>query len=265
MVQQVSRGSLHFANVASGVLASLYYPELGIVDLPYLYRSRAHFRAAMDPADPYISKLLDDIAEETGVRVLSLHPYGFRSLTTKGRAVHTPDDMKGLRIRTMEVVPHQQMMQAMGATPVPIPYLELYTSLQTGVVDGQENTPSNVLMQKFFQVQDHMTMTQQVMTVGAVITNEEWWQSLSDEQRREFREADAEASLAHDGIGAIKDLVGLQQIRDEGIDVYVPTPEEMQAFRDATVEPGIGKARDEYGSDFVDGFMTHMAEVDKIF
>jgi tripartite ATP-independent transporter DctP family solute receptor len=265
MVQQVSRGSLHFANIASGVLASLGYPELGIVDMPFLFKSRAHFDATMNRNEPYITALLDNVAKETGIRVISLHPYGFRDMTTKATPVRSPADMQGLRMRTMEVVPHQKMMLALGATPVPIPYLELYTSLQTGVVDGQENPPSNILLQRFYQVQGNMTQTHHVMTVGAVITNEAWWQSLADEQRKAIIAADAEASLAHDGIGAVQDLLGVQKIRDEGVAVYTPTPAEMEEFRAATVEPTKAWAIEQFGSEFVDGFLQHMASFDDRF
>lgn len=265
MVQQVSRGSLHFANIASGVLASLYYPQLGIVDMPFLFKSRSHFDATMSRDDPFIAKLLDDVAAETGIRVISLHPYGFRNMTTKETSVCAPEDLQGLRMRTMEVVPHQKMMEALGATPVPIPYLELYTSLQTGVVDGQENPPSNILLQRFYQVQGHMSETQHVMTVGAVITNEDWWQSLTDDQRKAILAADKEASLAHDGIGAVQDLMGVQKIRDEGVEVCTPSPEQMAGFRAATVEPTKAWASEEFGAEFVDGFLAHMASFDDRF
>ncbi|MDF0595671.1 TRAP transporter substrate-binding protein [Psychromarinibacter halotolerans] len=265
MVQQVSRGSLHFANIASGVLASLGYPQLGIVDMPFLFKSRAHFNASMNRDNPFIAKLMDDVAAETGIRIISLHPYGFRNMTTKDTAVETPEDMAGLRMRTMEVVPHQKMMEALGATPVPIPYLELYTSLQTGVVDGQENPPSNIILQRFYQVQGHMTETQHVMTVGAVITNEEWWQGLSEEDRTAILAADAEASLAHDGIGAVNDLLGVQTIRDEGVEVHSLGPDQLEAFRAATIEPTKAWAVEQFGEEFVNGFFEHMADYDARF
>ncbi len=265
MVQQVRRGTIHFANIASGVLASLYAPELSIVDMPFLFKSRAHFRATMDAENPIMKELFDKVAADTGVRVLSLNPYGFRNITTKGSPVHSPDDLAGLKIRTMEIVPHQEMVRAMGATPVPIPYLELYTSLQTGVVDGQENPPSNIILMRFFQVQDNMTETQHVMTTGAVITNEEWWQGLSADNRQAILHALKEAELAHDGIGAVKDYLGVNTLREEGMTVYTPTTEEMAAFREAAIEPTKAWAMGELGEEFVTRFFDHMASFDDQF
>ncbi len=260
MVQQVRRGTIQFANIASGVLASLYAPELGIVDLPFLFDSRAHFAATMDVDSPFMKKLLDQVAADTGVRVLDLTPFGFRNLTTADTAVAKPEDLAGLKIRTMEIVPHQEMVTAMGGTPVPIPFLELYTSLQTGVVDGEENTPYNIIAQRFYQVQKHMTETQHVMTVGALITNEEWYQSLSDEDKAALRHAVEEARIAHDGIGAISDYLSVAKLKDEGMEVTTLSPEELQAFRDATIEPTKQWAIDNFGEEFVNGFFAHMEE-----
>jgi TRAP-type C4-dicarboxylate transport system substrate-binding protein len=157
------------------------------------------------------------------------------------------------------------MMAALGATAVPIPYLELYTSLQTGVVDGQENPPSNIILQRFYQVQGHMTETQHLMTTGAVLTNEKWFRSLSDAQRRALRHAEAEAMLAHDGIGAVNDYLGVNKIRDEKVKVYTPTPAEIDAFRKATMGPTREWAEKEFGKPFVDQFLAHMAKFDGKF
>lgn len=214
-VQQVRRGDIQFANVVSGVVASLLYDRLSVLDMPYLFESRAHFRAAMASDTPFISSLLDDVAEETGVRILFLQPYGFRNMTTSATAVKGPADLSGLKMRTMSVVPHQKMMEALGATPVPIPFLELYTSLQTGVVDGQENTPANIVIQNFDQVQGYMSETQHVMTTAAFITNEAWFQGLSEAQRNAILHAGEEAMLAYDGTGAVQDMLSVTRIREK--------------------------------------------------
>ncbi len=254
MIQQVRRGTITIANIASGVLASLYAPKLGIVDLPFLFNSRAHLRRALSNDDPFIAKLLDDVAKESGIRILSLNPYGFRHLTTKDKAVHEPKDMAGLKIRTMEIVPHQEMMKALGASPVPIPYLELYTSLQTGVVFGQENTPSNMIQQKFYQVQKNLTATQHVMTVGALIANEAWYQSLSPDERKALRDAVREADLAHDGVGAIQDYLAMEKLKSLGMAIYIPTPDEVTKFRKAVEGPTREWAEKQWGKHFVDQF-----------
>jgi len=254
MIQQVRRGTIGIANIASGVLASLYSPKLGIVDLPFLFKSRAHLRRALAIDDPLIKTLLDEVAKDSGIRILSLTPYGFRYLTTSDKQVHEPRDMAGMKIRTMEVVPHQEMIKALGASPVPIPYLELYTSLQTGVVTGEENTPSNIIQQKFYQVQKYLTETQHVMTVGAVIANEEWYQKLTPELRQAVIDAVREADLAHDGVGAIQDELALEKLKTLGMTVYTPNPAQMAEFRSSVEKPVRAWATGQWGKDFVDNF-----------
>jgi len=253
MIQQVRRGTIGIANIASGVLASLYSPKLGIVDLPFLFKSRAHLRRALAIDDPLIKTLLDEVAKDSGIRILSLTPYGFRYLTTSDKQVHEPRDMAGMKIRTMEVVPHQEMIKALGASPVPIPYLELYTSLQTGVVTGEENTPSNIIQQKFYQVQKYLTETRHVMTVGAVIANEEWYQKLTPELRQAVIDAVREADLAHDGVGAIQDELALEKLKTLGMTVYTPNPAQME-FRSSVEKPVRAWATGQWGKDFVDNF-----------
>lgn len=263
MIQQVRRGTIGMANVASGVLASLYSPKLGIVDLPFMFKSRAHLRKALDVDNPFVKKLLDEVAKDSGIRILSLNPYGLRHMTTKDKEVREPRDLAGMKIRTMEVVPHQEMMKALGASPVPIPFLELYTSLQTGVVSGQENAPTNVIQQKFYQVQGHLSTTGHLMTVGALIANEEWYQKLTPELRAAVHHAVRESDLAHDGIGAVQDIQSMEKLKGFGMKIYNPTPEEMAKFRQSSEGPVRGWAEKQWGKEFVDGFYKVLAEAEK--
>jgi len=265
VIQQIRRGTVGGGNIAVGVLGSLYYPKLGVIDLPFLFKSRAHFRRVMANENPFIQNLIEEVAKASGIRVLGFHPYGFRHMTNNKRAIATPADMAGLKIRTMEIVPHQEMIKSLGASPVPIPYLELYTSLQTGVVDGEENTPSNIIMQKFYQVQKYMTVTNHLMTVGAVIINNDWFKSLSPELRQAVVDADRESRLAHDGIGAVRDQMAVDEIAKLGTQVTMLSPEQMEAFRTATVGPARAWAEKQWGKEFVDGFFKNLAETDKYF
>ena len=247
------------------MLASLYYPKLGIVDLPFLFRSRAHVREVLDNEKLFTRTLLEDVANTTGVRVLSLAPYGFRHFTNNKRPIKSPADMAGLKIRTMEIVPHQRMVQALGASAVPIPWLELYTSLQTGVVDGEENTPQNVMIAKFYQVQKHLTLSGHLMTIGAFIVNEPWYQALPVDIRAALIEAEREARLAYDGVGAVQDLLALKKLEKLGMEIYVPTADEMEAFREGSIPALRAWAEEQYGKDFVDEFFAELEVAATVF
>ncbi|KXF74709.1 hypothetical protein ATN84_22710 [Paramesorhizobium deserti] len=263
MAQQIRRGTIGVASFSSGVFASLYYPKLGVLDLPFLYSTRAQMVDTLSTDNDYMRKLVDDIAAETGVRILGFEPYGFRNFTTASREIREPADLAGLKMRTQEIVPHQEMMRALGATPTPIPFMELYSSLQTGVVDGEENPLATILQQKFYQVQKHLTLSGHLMTIAGIFVNEKWYQSLPDDLKTAVVAANKEASLAYAGIGAVQDVLALKALQENGMQAYAPTAEQMAKFRDATTGTVRGWAEKEYGKEFVGGFFSHVETASK--
>jgi tripartite ATP-independent transporter DctP family solute receptor len=254
--QQVRKGTVEACNISSGVLASLYYPQLGIVDLPFSFSSREVARRVFDKQNPFTKKLTEDCAEKTGIRILSLQPFGFRSLTNNVRPIKSPADMKGLKIRTMEIVPHMELMKSLEASPVPIPFLELYTSLQTKVVDGEENTLQNIIAQKFYQVQKYLTLSGHLMGVGATLINEKWFQSLPDDLKLAVIEGERVATITYTGLGELLDTLALEKLKEYGMEIYAPSPKEMKMFRDQAV-PYVRKWMEEQlGADFVAEYLA---------
>ncbi|MHC4622267.1 MAG: TRAP transporter substrate-binding protein DctP [Planctomycetota bacterium] len=229
-VQQVRKGTIQIADISSGVLASLYYPPLEVLDIPYLFPSRAAARMVLDNQNAFTRKLIEQCARKYGIRILALAPFGFRHMTNNIRPIRTPRDMAGLKIRTMEIVPHMKLMESLGATPVPVPWLELYTSLQTKVVDGEETTLQNMVMGKLYQVQEHLTLTGHLMGVGAFLCNEKWYQSLPDDLKSALIETEKIARQTYDRVGEQLDEQALEKLKAYGMQVYSPTPEHEQMF-----------------------------------
>jgi C4-dicarboxylate-binding protein DctP len=254
-VHQVRKGTIHLSDISSGVLASLYYPPLEILDMPYVFTSRASAMIALDSSNPVINKLIEDCAEKTGVRILSLAPFGFRNMTNNVRPLLSPADMKGLKVRTMEIVAHRKLMESFGAQAVPVPWLELYTSLQTNVVDGEETTPQNMVMGKIFQVQKYLTLDNHLMGVGAILCNEKWYQSLPDDVRSDLLEAQSVARDAYNRFGKYLDAVAMEILRAR-MDVHEPTNEERSAFRQAAVPFMREYMEERYGAELVSEFLA---------
>ncbi|MGB2782357.1 MAG: TRAP transporter substrate-binding protein, partial [Atribacterota bacterium] len=259
---QVRKGTIEACNISSGVLASLYFEKLGIVDMPFTFSSREVARRLFDINNPFTRKLVVECVEKTGIRILHLLPFGFRQLTNDVRPIKTPDDMKGLKIRTMEIVPHMKLIESLGATPTPIPFLELYTSLQTKVVNGQENPFSNIIAQKFYQVQKYCTLTGHLLGVGATLINEKWFQSLPDDLKLALVEAERVAQATYNGYGALLGSTGLEKIKSLGMEVYAPTPGEMAMFKEKAV-PYVKKWMEgELGADFVAEYLAAVKAVE---
>jgi tripartite ATP-independent transporter DctP family solute receptor len=264
-VQQIRKGTIHIADISSGVLASLYYEPLEIFDLPFVFSSRTTARMVLDNENAFTRKLIEDCADKTGIRILSLGPFGFRHMTNNVRAIRTPDDMRGLKMRTMEIGAHMELMRSVGSTPAPVPWLELYTSLQTKVVDGEETTLQNIVMGNLYQVQEHLSLTGHLMGVGAFLCNDKWYQSLPDDLRIAVVEAEAVARLTYDGFGQLLDTIALEKLKSDDCDIKVHslTEQERQKFKDAAL-PHVRKWMEEkHGKKFVAEFFAAVEAAEK--
>jgi C4-dicarboxylate-binding protein DctP len=132
---------------------------------------------------------------DTGINVLIYSAIGMRMITNSKRPVHTPRDLSGLKIRVQNNPLHIMGMTELGASPTPIAYAELFTSLQQKVVDGQENPVSNIFDQNFGEVQSYMTLSRHLYTAGAMPINQKWLDSQNAELRQAVKES---AAIAHE-------------------------------------------------------------------
>ncbi|MBK5242946.1 TRAP transporter substrate-binding protein [Clostridium sp.] len=262
--EQVAKGTIEACNISSGVLASLYFPKLGILDAPYIFKTREEGRRFLDVKNsPFMIKLAEECRKATGIRLLDVTPFGFRNMTNNKRPIHSPADMKGMKIRTMQIVPHMKMIEAFGASATPIPFAELYTSLQTNVIDGEENTIQNIVAQKFYEVQKYVTVTQHVLGIGATLINDAWYQALPDDLKIAVYEADRNAVLAYNGVGQILDVVGMQTLKTKNVNIYVPNEQEREAFVQASVPAVRAWMEQKYGKDFVSNFYNAVDKTDR--
>ncbi|MDI3546896.1 MAG: TRAP-type transport system periplasmic protein [Halanaerobiales bacterium] len=260
-LQQTRKGTIEMTNVASGVLASAMYEPLSLFDIPYLFKSTAVAWELTRLDNPFTKRVVEEVREKTGLRIIGIQPMGFRHFTNDVRPIKEPKDLKGLKIRTMQVKPHIKMVEAMGGLPTPIPFSELYTSLQTGVVDGQENATMNIMAQHFDEVQKYMTLDGHVLLLAITMVNDKWFSSLPEDIQAKILEAEDGARTAATGLNFIKDATGLKELKKRGMEIYSPTAEEMNKFKEATQKPVIeylkGKIDQEY-------FDLLFAEIEKI-
>lgn len=155
---------------------STYTDAFVPLDAPYLIKNEdvVYDIVTGDIAETMKERCLQD----TGLRVLYLNMNGFRYLTNSRNPATSPDDLKGMKIRVQENPIHMQMIRAMGASPTPIPFTELFTALQQGVVDGQENPITMIKMYKLYEVQKYLTLSKHLFLFAGVYINEEYFQSL---------------------------------------------------------------------------------------
>ncbi|WP_138471729.1 TRAP transporter substrate-binding protein [Poseidonocella sp. HB161398] len=234
-LQQVKSGELQGSELAMGVLGNLF-PKITFTDLPYVMPDMAVAQQLYRRDNPFMKQILSEMEDTTGVGVLFFSPQAYRQLTTKGTQVKTVADLEGLKIRTMQVRPHIEMFNATGARATPIPWLEVYSSLQTGVADGQENPLATIRSSNFNEVQDYITLTSHVHLVGAVTYNVDWFEGLPEDIQLAVLKAGQEASVGAEAIAPLYDIINMKWLAENGTEIYQPTPEEIAEFK-AVMQP----------------------------
>ena len=241
-MEQVKSGILQ-VNIASIGGIAPFYPPINAVDLPFAFPNHAVATRVFDGS--FGEKIREDLLKKTGMRLLMVTSGGFYVLTNNKRPVHSVADMKGLKIRTMSVPSHIAMMESIGAAATPIPWDELYSSLQTGVVQGQHNPIPIIAIGNLQEVQKYAILTNHLYGADWWITNEQFYKGLNPNQRRIFINAIDAAKIAGEGSKLILSSTGngVKFLKDAGLEVYSPTPEEMEGFREKSI-PAVMKAID---------------------
>ena len=185
MIEAVQLGTQDVANVSTGALGN-FVPETKIVDIPFLFRDYDHARKVMD--GPIGQDLLKKMTAK-GIVGLAWTENGFRHITNSKRAINNADDAKGLKLRTMENKVHMEGYKTFGILPTPMAWPEVFTALQQGTVDGQENPIPVILSNKLSQVQKHLSLTNHVYSPAVLVLTPAIWRKLSDADKLVFQDA----------------------------------------------------------------------------
>ena len=192
-VEGVQLGTLDLTLTSTGPLPN-FVPEVAIFDIPFLFRDYAHARAVLD--GPIGQDMLQKFPPK-GMVALAWGENGFRHMTNSKRPVNVPDDLKGLKMRTMENPIHIQAYKQFGILPTPMAFTEVFTALQQGTVDGQENPLSVITSAKLDQVQKNLSLTGHVYSPAVILMNKAQWDKLSAADKQAFLDAAKEAVKAN--------------------------------------------------------------------
>ena len=178
LLQKLRLGTAGMA-LPSSVMSSVV-PEFGLFEMPYLVKDREHMKRIQEAV---FWPTLAPAAEKQGYKVLAVWENGFRHITNNVRPIVTPEDLKGIKLRTPSGEWRVKMFQAYGANPTPMSFSEVFTALQTGVVDGQENPLTQISSGNFQEVQDYLSMTGHVYTPAYLLVGLNTWESWPEEVR----------------------------------------------------------------------------------
>ena len=222
-------GTVDMAALAAGSVIPLWVPEFQVIEMPFLFRDRGHAYAALD-GPPGIE--LNGLAEKKGLKVLGYWEVGFRNMTNNKRPIATPKDMQGLKIRVQQSKVYIEMMKALGAIGTPIAFTELYSALQQGVVDGQENPIATIRSMNYFEVQKYLSLTFHTYTPAAVLINPKLWNSLTADQKGILQKSMEEARQFQRKTVMDKEADDLAFLKSKGM--VVTEKPDAEAFRKAT-------------------------------
>ncbi len=214
-IEAVQLGTQELAYSSTGPVPN-FVPETKILDVPFLFRDKAHARAVLD--GPIGDELLKKF-EPKGFKALAWAENGFRHMTNSKRDVKAPEDLKGLKMRTMENPVHITAYKALGIITTPMAFPEVFTALQQGTVDGQENPLSVIISAKFDQVQKHLSLTGHVYSPAIFVMNKAAFDKLSDADRQAFIEAAKEGTKANRAKVDEDDAKGVADLRSKGMTV----------------------------------------------
>ncbi|HEY4081254.1 MAG TPA: TRAP transporter substrate-binding protein [Burkholderiaceae bacterium] len=244
-IEALQLGSVQMLAPSLSKFAPLGVKEFEVFDLPFLFKDAEAFRALTEGA---LGKQLLQKLEAKGVKGLAYWDNGF-TLMSANRPLHHVADFKGLKMRIQSSKVLDAQMRALGAIPQVIAFSELYQSLQTGVVDGTESTPSNYYTQRVYEVQKDMTVTNHGHLAYAVIVNKKFWDGLPADIRTELEGALKEATTYANALAASENANAMDKIKASGkVNIYTPTAGEINELKKALMpvhkemEGRVGKA-----------------------
>lgn len=246
-VEAVSLGTLDMSIPASSVVAN-FDEKFLVFDLPFLFKTR---EAALEACDGDFGKKVAEGLESLNMINLGYAENGFRFITNNVRPIRKPEDLKGIKIRTMENPIHVETFKALGANPTPMAFGELYTALQQKTVDAQENPVGLIYTNKFYEVQKYMSLTGHVFVPCPYIINKQKYESLPDDLQKVIADGvkiscDEQRKLLAEEADRM-----FKEIEESGTVINDLTAEEKEAFI-KTVEPIYEDFIKKYGSELVD-------------
>lgn len=261
MIELVRDSVVQARDFADGHLATIY-PPIQVFSIPYLFAAREIAWRVLD--GPFGQRLIEDMAQKTGLRPLYwIENGGFRHFSNNKRAIHSPADMQGLKIRTMESPLQLKIVSDLGGRGVPIDWGNVYEAIAAGIVDGQENSINTFLIPHLENIQNHIVLDGHVYAVYTLLINDSWYQGLPDDVKEILNRAKRVSAMVNRGLCMVNEMDAIKYLQSKNISIYMPTPEEKEQFRQLTQASAVAWLRANVGSEWVDGILEATKKAEK--
>lgn len=244
MIEGLQLGTVDFVVTSTGPVGG-FVPKMFVVDLPFLFRDREHAYKVLD--GPIGEGLLDAFSVKQ-IKGLAFWENGFRQITNNVRPIDKPEDLKGIKIRTMENKIHLAAFRAFGASPTPMAWSEVYTALQQGTIDGQENPIAVVYTSKLSEVQKYLALTGHFYSPALLLMSIKAYNSLPEDTRKIILDTALECATFERNLLRDDEAKQLEELKAKGMQVTTPN---KQPFRDAAA-PVFKEFETQFGKGMID-------------
>ncbi|MDR3333229.1 MAG: DctP family TRAP transporter solute-binding subunit, partial [Synergistaceae bacterium] len=227
-IEGVSIGTLEMAAIGGSSILTLD-DRLKVMDLPFIFKTS---EIAHKAYDQFLTEEFNKYLEPHDILILYAAELGFRHMTNNRGPIKHPDDLKGLKIRTMENPLHVETFKLFGASPTPVAFSELYTALQQGTVDAQENPISVITTGKLYEVQKYLSLTGHIYTPTMLLVNRGYWNGLPDDLRSTISEILKETQTIERKILMDQNSSHVGDLKDKGVQINEHTADEKQVYLD---------------------------------
>lgn len=237
VIEQTQLGDIDLCVSSTSPLVNVY-PDYYVFDAPYLFLNRDHALKALVSEE---GVAIQEGINGAGTHLLGLAWWenGFRNITNNKIAVRLPEDIKGMKIRTMENDVHLAAFKAFGANPTPMAFSEVYTAMQQGTIDGQENPLAIIVGNKFYEVQKYISRTEHIYVPFCVVMNEDKFNSLTEDQQEAVLKAMEEATEFQLQNNLDLEEDGIKACEDGGAEIIELTADEKAAWQQVMTDADI--------------------------
>lgn len=218
LIELIQIGSLDITKVSAASMQS-FAEDYKVFGLPYIFRSKEHFFSVID------GEIGDDLllsTKDKWIRGLCYYDAGSRSFYTKDKPITHPDDLAGLKIRVQPSKTAVEMLRVMGGSATPISWGELYTALQSGVVDGAENNPPSLYTSHHFEVCKYYSLDEHTIVPDVVVISTKTWNKLSNQQKEWIQQAADESAILERKLWAESEIESLEEVQKAGVKINYP-------------------------------------------
>jgi len=261
MVEMVKSGTLDLC-AGTGVLPGIF-PKFELINIPYAFQSTEIAWWVFDNSK-FWKDLMGEMERETGIVCLGMGQNGVRNFTNNIRTIHEPADMKGLKFRVMESPIFVKMVDGLGANAIPIAWEELYTSLQTGVVDGQENPISVITEGKLYEVQKYLIIDEHAWSEDFLVMNSKKFHNFPEDIQQIIKIAGRIGAVQSRAAEELRTRITEYPVVAKNMEIYKPTAAEIKKFKEKAQPVVIDYLKNIIGEEVINDFFEAIDEAEEV-